>query len=97
MMFWGTIVFVIVEALLIFAMFRYRRRPNSPDPKHVHGNTALEITWTVLPMFILAIIAVPTVRQILETPGPRPGRARCRSRSSAINGGGSSVIRSTAS
>ena len=75
MMFWGTIVFVIVEALLIIAMIRYRRRPNSPEPKHVHGNTALEITWTVLPMFILAIIAVPTVRQIWKHQAPAPADA----------------------
>ncbi|MBC7897229.1 MAG: cytochrome c oxidase subunit II, partial [Cytophagaceae bacterium] len=64
MMLWGTIVFVIVEAILIAAIVIYRRRPNSPDPKHVHGNTAMEIAWTVLPMFILAIIAVPTVKGI---------------------------------
>ncbi|MGQ0647137.1 MAG: cytochrome c oxidase subunit II [Gemmatimonadaceae bacterium] len=64
MMLWGTIVFVIVEAILVVAIVRYRRRPDSPQPKHVHGNTAMEIAWTVLPMFILAIIAVPTVRNI---------------------------------
>lgn len=75
MMFWGTIVFVIVEVLLLVAMVRYRRRPNSPEPKHVHGNTAMEITWTVLPMFILAIIAVPTVRQIWKHQAPAPADA----------------------
>jgi cytochrome c oxidase subunit 2 len=75
MMFWGTVVFVIVEVLLLVAIVRYRRRPNSPEPKHVHGNTAMEITWTVLPMFILAIIAVPTVRQIWKHQAPAPGDA----------------------
>jgi len=75
MMFWGTVVFVIVEVLLLIAIVRYRRRPNSPEPKHVHGNTAMEITWTVLPMFILAIIAVPTVRQIWKHQAPAPADA----------------------
>jgi cytochrome c oxidase subunit II len=56
-------------------MMRFRRRPNSPDPKHVHGNTAMEIVWTVLPMFILAIIAVPTVRQIWKHQAPPPADA----------------------
>src|SRR5437660_2270241 len=55
MLFWGTIVFVLVEALLIYAVVRYRRRPNSPDPEHVHGNTTLEITWTLLPAVILVL------------------------------------------
>lgn len=75
MMFWGTIVFVIVEVLLIIAIVRFRRRPNSPEPKHVHGNTMMEIAWTVLPMFILAIIAVPTVRQIWKHQAPAPADA----------------------
>ncbi len=75
MMFWGTIVFVIVEVLLIIAIIRFRRRPDSPEPKHVHGNTAMEITWTVLPMVILGIIAVPTVRQIWKHQAPAPADA----------------------
>ncbi|HZI30588.1 MAG TPA: cytochrome c oxidase subunit II [Gemmatimonadaceae bacterium] len=65
LMIWlGIAVFVLVEALLIYVMIKYRRRPDSPEPEHVHGNTALELTWTILPAFVLAIIAVPTVQQI---------------------------------
>ena len=72
MLLWGTVVFVIVEGILVTAIIRYRRRPDSPDPEHVHGNTAMEIAWTVLPMVILALIAVPTVRNIwkYETGAP---------------------------
>jgi cytochrome c oxidase subunit 2 len=33
----------------------------------VHGNTTLEITWTVIPALILAFIAVPTVETIFKT------------------------------
>lgn len=75
MLLWGTIVFVIVEVILVAAIIRYRRRPNTPDPQHVHGNTAMEITWTVLPMFILAIIAVPTVRNIWKYQSGAPADA----------------------
>ncbi|HEX7123198.1 MAG TPA: cytochrome c oxidase subunit II [Gemmatimonadaceae bacterium] len=64
MMGWGTFVFVLVEAILIYTIWRYRRRPNGPEPKHVHGNTAMEITWTIAPAIILVFIAVPTVRTI---------------------------------
>jgi cytochrome c oxidase subunit 2 len=65
LMIWlGIAVFVLVELLLVYVMFRYRRRPNDAEPEHVHGNTKLELTWTILPAFILAIIAVPTVQQI---------------------------------
>ncbi len=70
MMFWGTVVFVIVEAILVYAIFKYRRRPNGPEPKHVHGNTVMEITWTLAPALILVFIAVPTVRTIFKTQAP---------------------------
>jgi cytochrome c oxidase subunit 2 len=67
MLFWGTLVFVIVESILIYTIVRFRRRPDSPEPRQVHGNTALEITWTVLPAVILVFIAIPTVRTIFRT------------------------------
>jgi cytochrome c oxidase subunit 2 len=63
----GTGVFIFVEGILVLTLIRFRRRPGQPEPKHVHGNTALEITWTVIPLLILALIAVPTVRTIFKT------------------------------
>ena len=50
---WGTIVFIGVEAALVYAIFRFRRRPGGKTPEQVHGNTALEITWTAIPAVIL--------------------------------------------
>lgn len=67
LLFWGTIVFVGVEAALIYVIVKFRRRPNSPDPKPVHGNTVLEILWTAIPAVILIVIAIPTVRTIFAT------------------------------
>jgi cytochrome c oxidase subunit 2 len=76
LMIWlGIAVFVLVELLLIWVMYRYRRKPDSPEPEHVHGNTALELTWTILPAFILAIIAVPTVQQIWKYQSGAPANA----------------------
>jgi cytochrome c oxidase subunit II len=67
LLFWGTLVFVIVEGILIYTIVRFRRRSESDEPKHVHGNTALEITWTIAPAVILVFIAIPTVRTIFVT------------------------------
>ena len=75
LLFWGTIVFVFVEAALIFVVVRYRRREGRPEPKHVHGNTTLEIMWTVLPAVILVLIAVPTVRTIFNSQAAAPATA----------------------
>ena len=63
----GTIVFVFVEALLLYVIVKFRRKPGQADPKHVHGNTTLEVLWTAIPAIILVFIAVPTVRTIFRT------------------------------
>ena len=76
LMIWlGIGVFVFVEALLVYVMFRYRRRPNDPEPEHVHGNTKLELAWTILPAFVLVIIAVPTVKSIWKFQSGAPANA----------------------
>jgi cytochrome c oxidase subunit 2 len=66
----GTIVFVLTEGALLYIVFRYRRRDNQPHPPQTHGNTKLEITWTLIPAVILVFIAVPTVRTIVITQAP---------------------------
>jgi cytochrome c oxidase subunit II len=64
---WALVVFVLVEGILIYAIFRFRGKPNDPEPHQIHGNTTVEIVWTVVPALILAAIAVPTVRAIFQT------------------------------
>jgi cytochrome c oxidase subunit II len=51
--FWASVVLgSIVAALLVYAFFRFRRRSDDDDPSQVHGNTRLEITWTLIPLAI---------------------------------------------
>jgi cytochrome c oxidase subunit II len=46
---------------------RFRAKDDDDElPVQVHGNTRLEVVWTVIPALILAAIAVPTVQQIFE-------------------------------
>jgi cytochrome c oxidase subunit 2 len=68
----GSIVFVFVEALLIFTIIKFRKRPGGREARQIHGNAALEITWTVIPALILVLIAVPTVRAIYKTQAKAP-------------------------
>jgi cytochrome c oxidase subunit II len=65
--FWAVIVFVLVEGVLVYAILKFRGRPDDPEPRQTHGSTALEIGWTIVPALILAIIAVPTVKTIFKT------------------------------
>jgi cytochrome c oxidase subunit 2 len=70
---WVIIIFVVVEGALVFTVLRFRRRPGGPAAKPIHGNTALEIGWTLAPAIILALIAVPTVKVIFENAKPTKG------------------------
>jgi cytochrome c oxidase subunit 2 len=67
LLFLGTAVFIFVEVFLITTIVKFRRKPGQKNPEHVHGNTTLEILWTVIPAVILVFIAVPTVRTIFKT------------------------------
>jgi cytochrome c oxidase subunit II len=64
---WALLVFVLVEGVLVYSIFRFRGKPGDPEPHQTHGNTTVEIIWTVIPALILAAIAVPTVRAIFQT------------------------------
>jgi cytochrome c oxidase subunit 2 len=64
--FWiAAVVFVLVEGAIIYIAIRFRRRSDTDKlPYQTHGNNRLEITWTILPILILAVVAVPTLRDI---------------------------------
>ncbi len=54
--FFVTIIFFLV----IYFAVRYRRRPEdgSYRPKPIHGNLALELTWTIIPLLLTAVMFV---------------------------------------
>ncbi|MEX2100460.1 MAG: cytochrome c oxidase subunit II [Acidimicrobiia bacterium] len=65
-------IFIIVATL--YVAIKFRRRPGNENPKQIHGNTRLELGWTIVPALILAVIAVPSVAAIFdlaENPGPK--------------------------
>jgi cytochrome c oxidase subunit 2 len=65
--FWiAVVVFFLVEGALVYFAIKYRHRPGRPVPAQVHGNTRLEVTWTIIPAVLLAGIAVPTIATIFE-------------------------------
>ena len=51
----ATIVFVLVEGLLIYSSLRFRRRAPlaTVEPPQIHGNTRLEVMWAAVPALIL--------------------------------------------
>jgi cytochrome c oxidase subunit 2 len=55
----AALIFVVVEASLLWFVVRYRRRhrPRSAEGPQIHGATRLELIWTAVPVLILAAIA----------------------------------------
>ncbi|MBH0111732.1 cytochrome c oxidase subunit II [Novosphingobium sp. YJ-S2-02] len=69
-----TVICVFVLALLVWVAVRYNRRANPVASKTSH-NTAIEIVWTILPVFILLGIAVPSIDLIAKQYKPAPKSA----------------------
>ena len=50
----SSFVFSIVMVMLVYALWRWRARPgDESDGEPIHGNTRLEIAWTVIPTVIV--------------------------------------------
>lgn len=56
-------VTIFVAALLIYCVWRFRASVN-PKASRISHHTTLEVAWTVLPVLILVIIAIPSFRMI---------------------------------
>lgn len=63
-------VFILVEGALLYAAIHFRRRPGQPLPRQTHGNTALEITWTVIPTILILGLGVWSVATLFELDQP---------------------------
>jgi cytochrome c oxidase subunit 2 len=67
-----TVITVFVGVLLLWVSYRYNAKRN-PVPSQTSHNTVLEIAWTVIPVLILVVIAIPSFRLIYyqdRTPDP---------------------------
>lgn len=60
-------VFILVEGGIVLIGLKFRKRKGVDRmPPQVHGNTRMEIGWTIAPAVILAFVMVPTVSLIWE-------------------------------
>jgi cytochrome c oxidase subunit II len=65
----AAVVFVLVEFGVVFIAWRFRQRHDDDDevmPTQTHGNTKLELGWTILPAVVLFVVAVFTLVTIFE-------------------------------
>ena len=70
-------IFVTVFSLLVYAIVRYRAKPDDDahEPAQVYGSNQIELAWTVIPVLIVVMLFLATARviaQIQDAPPP-PG------------------------
>jgi cytochrome c oxidase subunit II len=68
-------IFLIVASLLLYALIRFRQRPEDSErePAQIYGSNQIELSWTVIPILIVVMLFLSTTRVILETEAsPKP-------------------------
>ncbi len=66
------VITLFVMALMGYVMWRFRESAN-PTPSRTTHNTMIEVVWTVVPIIILVLIAVPSFRLLhLQYSFPKP-------------------------
>jgi len=65
---------IFVLFLMLYVMARFRKNANPVASKTTH-NTAIEVVWTLLPVLILVVIAVPSIRLLAHQYEPAPAKA----------------------
>ncbi len=68
------VIAVFVLLLLLFVALRFNSRVN-PVPSKTSHNTVLEVVWTAIPILILVVIAVPSIKLIKKTYEAPPAKA----------------------
>jgi len=64
LVFWIIVAITIFVAILLaYCIWKFRAEVN-PNPSKTSHNTMLEIAWTVVPVLILVVIAIPSFRLI---------------------------------
>jgi cytochrome c oxidase subunit 2 len=65
------ITFVVVQALLVIFLVKYRKRDGQKS-KYTHGNHAVELVWTVAPALILVFLALYQMKLWLQLKAKTP-------------------------
>jgi cytochrome c oxidase subunit 2 len=56
-----TVISLFVLALLVYVMWRFNDKVN-PTPSKTTHNTLIEVLWTIIPVGVLVVIALPSFR-----------------------------------
>jgi cytochrome c oxidase subunit 2 len=67
------LIFLLVTGLIVYSLMKYRWREGETDPKQIAGQTTVEIVWTAVPLGIVILLFILTVRTMgVSDPAPAP-------------------------
>ena len=76
----AAVIFFLVEGVLLYSIYRFRRRADSPgasEPPQVYGSKSIEVAWTAAPALIVFVLVLVTTRTLWEVnidpPQPKAG------------------------
>lgn len=70
------IIFLLVAGLVTYAIVRYRARAGQGEPAQKFGSRSLEIAWTAIPLIVVTVMFIVTVRAMALIDAPaEPDRA----------------------
>ena len=68
------IVFVVIMFAIVYISWKFRERPGV-EAQQFHGDTRLEIIWTLIPILIVVTIFIPTANAIPKMKSDPPANA----------------------
>ena len=74
----ATLVVCAVTGAIVYALVRFRDRPDAPMPRQIHGNTRLEIAWTAAPALLLVVLYIFTVQTMATVEAETEGALRIK-------------------
>ena len=66
----SAVIFLIVTGLVVYSVLRYRARGEG-EPRQTFGSRRMEVTWTVIPLIVVFILFVLTVRTMAFVDAPQ--------------------------
>ncbi|MDX1417889.1 MAG: cytochrome c oxidase subunit II, partial [Candidatus Promineifilaceae bacterium] len=67
-------LFSLIMVLMLYAVVVFKRQPgDEEDGPHIHGNTALEIGWTIVPLFAVVGFSIWGAAMLIDITRAEPG------------------------
>jgi cytochrome c oxidase subunit 2 len=82
----GGAIFLLVQGLLAFSVWRFRAKPGDTSEGIVlHGNTTLEIVWTAIPAVIVFVLTILSYQVFWSIQAPKEGEVQIKAVGARFN------------